>query len=63
MTLYPCPRCGRAPAVTTRADPSGTVWTASCSCIDVHAYSKFGLAYSWATYCVKMEDEMQEGMS
>lgn len=60
MTLYPCPRCGRAPAVSTRPDKAGTLWTASCSCFDAHAYDKAGLAYSWALYCLKMEDEMEE---
>ena len=56
MTLYPCPRCGRAPAVSTRPDKAGTLWTASCSCLDVRAYDKVGLAYSWALYCLKMEE-------
>ena len=42
--------------VSARATPSGTFWTASCSCIDIHAYNEFGrLAYAWATYCVEME--------
>ena len=54
--FYPCPRCRRGPAVSARATPSGTFWTASCSCIDIHAYNEFGrLAYAWATYCVEME--------
>ena len=58
MTLYPCPRCGRGPAVSTRAGQSGTLWTASCSCIDVQAYDKLGLTYSWALYCLRMKGEM-----
>ena len=46
MTLYPCPRCGRAPAVSARADRSGTLWTASCfwnDPIQFHPYYCFDL--------------------
>jgi hypothetical protein len=57
MTLSPCPRCGRSPEVSTSATSYGTVWKASCPCIDIHAYNGFGrLAYAWSTYCVEMEE-------
>ncbi len=55
--LYPCPTCGRSPAVSTRAGQSGTLWTASCSCLDVHGPDKAGLAYAWSLYCLRMQGE------
>lgn len=52
--FYPCPKCGKGPAISTRPTPSGTIWTASCSCFDIDAYDEVGLAYAWALYCMEM---------
>lgn len=57
MTLYPCPRCGRAPQVSVKQTKAGPLWLADCGCFAVHGSDKMAMAYSWALYCLRMEGE------
>lgn len=58
MTLYPCPRCGKVPTVTYQDTPSGPEWLADCECFGVYGSDESSLAYSWALYCLEMQEEM-----
>jgi len=56
MTLYQCPRCGKVPTVTVHGTPAGNLWIADCGCMAVHGSDEFELGYSWALYCLKMQE-------